>query len=245
MPSRPRQCLSETDTEPGITQRAMATAPKLDDFGSAPDHDKTDAQHPNVDSPCAASIPLLAPPPLAYDATELVVAPPSNMQNKTRERNSVGFWCALGGGAVCGIVGGVACVPLIATSLGFAAAGIASGSIAASMMSSAAIVNGGGVAAWSLVAALQSVGAVGVFSTTGAGTALLAAGGVTGGVVGALGGGALGCNNKVQETVESWWKWVSDGVVSAVQKLVDYPYEFLQYVMDQNARAMVGRRVAL
>ena len=146
---------------------------------------------------------------------------------------------------VQGATVGVACVPLIATSLGFGAAGIASGSIAASMMSSAAIANGGGVAAWSLVAALQSVGAVGVFSTTGAGTALLAAGGLAGGAAGAVGGGALGCNNKVQETVESWWKWVSDGVVSVVQKVVDYPYAYLQYVMEQNARGMVGRRAVL
>jgi hypothetical protein len=42
--------------------------------------------------------------------------------------------------------------------MGFTGAGIAASSIAAKMMSAAAIANGGGVAAGSLVATLQSVG---------------------------------------------------------------------------------------
>ena len=42
--------------------------------------------------------------------------------------------------------------------MGFTATGIAAGSFAASMMSSAAIANGGAVAAGSLVAVLQSAG---------------------------------------------------------------------------------------
>uniref|UniRef100_A0A3Q3CQ13 Uncharacterized protein n=1 Tax=Haplochromis burtoni TaxID=8153 RepID=A0A3Q3CQ13_HAPBU len=47
-------------------------------------------------------------------------------------------------------------------SAGFTSAGIAAGSYAASMMSSAAVANGGGVAAGSVVAALQSAGAAGL-----------------------------------------------------------------------------------
>ncbi len=41
---------------------------------------------------------------------------------------------------------------------GFTSAGVAAGSLAASMMSSAAVANGGGVAVGSLVAVLQSAG---------------------------------------------------------------------------------------
>ncbi|TRY65320.1 hypothetical protein DNTS_002840, partial [Danionella cerebrum] len=50
--------------------------------------------------------------------------------------------------------------------LGFTAGGIAAGSYASSMMSTAAVANGGGVAAGSLVAVLQSAGAAGL-SVTG------------------------------------------------------------------------------
>ncbi|OXB77837.1 UNVERIFIED_CONTAM: hypothetical protein H355_000592 [Colinus virginianus] len=46
--------------------------------------------------------------------------------------------------------------------IGFKAAGIAAGSIAAKMMSVTAIANGGGVPAGSVVAVLQSVGAAGL-----------------------------------------------------------------------------------
>ena len=42
--------------------------------------------------------------------------------------------------------------------MGFTGTGIAAGSIAAKMMSAAAIANGGGIAAGGLVATLQSVG---------------------------------------------------------------------------------------
>uniref|UniRef100_A0A8C3U9G6 Uncharacterized protein n=1 Tax=Catharus ustulatus TaxID=91951 RepID=A0A8C3U9G6_CATUS len=49
-------------------------------------------------------------------------------------------------------------IPLFISALGFTGAGIAAGSIAAKMMSAAAIANGGGVAAGSTVAVLQSVG---------------------------------------------------------------------------------------
>uniref|UniRef100_A0A8B9CTA8 Uncharacterized protein n=1 Tax=Anser brachyrhynchus TaxID=132585 RepID=A0A8B9CTA8_9AVES len=52
--------------------------------------------------------------------------------------------------------------PAVVSALGFKAAGIAAGSIAAKMMSAAAIANNGGVAAGSTVAVLQSVGAAGL-----------------------------------------------------------------------------------
>ncbi|NWI80842.1 IFI27 protein, partial [Dryoscopus gambensis] len=52
-------------------------------------------------------------------------------------------------------------VPLAIGAMGFTGAGIAAGSIAAKMMSAAAVANGGGVAASSAVAVLQSIGAAG------------------------------------------------------------------------------------
>ncbi|XP_045417497.1 interferon alpha-inducible protein 27-like protein 2 [Lemur catta] len=61
------------------------------------------------------------------------------------------------GGAVA-----VGAVPVVLGSLGFTGAGIAASSIAAKMMSAAAIANGGGVSAGGLVATLQSVGAAGL-----------------------------------------------------------------------------------
>lgn len=48
--------------------------------------------------------------------------------------------------------------PFILAGVGFASGGIVAGSLAASMMSSAAVASGGGVAAGSLVAILQSAG---------------------------------------------------------------------------------------
>ncbi|XP_055217342.2 interferon alpha-inducible protein 27-like protein 1 isoform X2 [Gorilla gorilla gorilla] len=53
----------------------------------------------------------------------------------------------------------VGTVPVALSAMGFTSVGIAASSIAAKMMSTAAIANGGGVAAGSLVAILQSVGA--------------------------------------------------------------------------------------
>ncbi|KAM6371038.1 interferon alpha-inducible protein 27-like protein 1 [Pluvialis apricaria] len=54
-------------------------------------------------------------------------------------------------------------VPVAIVHLGFTAAGITPlGSVAAKMMSAAAIANGGGVAAGSIVAVLQSIGAAGL-----------------------------------------------------------------------------------
>ncbi|KAM9646100.1 interferon alpha-inducible protein 27-like protein 2A [Trichechus inunguis] len=65
----------------------------------------------------------------------------------------------------CAAIGGtvaVAAVPVVLSTVGFTGAGIAASSLAAKMMSAAAIANGGGVAAGSLVATLQSVGAAGL-----------------------------------------------------------------------------------
>ncbi|TEA32967.1 hypothetical protein DBR06_SOUSAS7410017 [Sousa chinensis] len=56
----------------------------------------------------------------------------------------------------------VGAVPVVLGAMGFTGAGIAASSLAAKMMSAAAIANGGGVAAGSLVATLQSVGAAGL-----------------------------------------------------------------------------------
>ncbi|NXK80682.1 IF27A protein, partial [Amazona guildingii] len=53
-------------------------------------------------------------------------------------------------------------VPAAVCALGFTGTGIVAGSIAAKMMSAAAIANGGGVAAGSTVAVLQSIGAAGL-----------------------------------------------------------------------------------
>ncbi|NXH68378.1 I27L1 protein, partial [Hydrobates tethys] len=52
-------------------------------------------------------------------------------------------------------------IPAGISALGFKATGIAAGSVAAKMMSAAAIANNGGVAAGSTVAVLQSIGAAG------------------------------------------------------------------------------------
>ncbi|NXA42365.1 I27L1 protein, partial [Eudromia elegans] len=52
--------------------------------------------------------------------------------------------------------------PAAICALGFTTKGIAAGSVAAKMMSAAAVANGGGVAAGSIVALLQSAGAAGL-----------------------------------------------------------------------------------
>ena len=60
----------------------------------------------------------------------------------------------------------VGAVPVVLGALGFTGAGIAASSLAAKMMSAAAVANGGGVAAGSLVATLQSVGAAGLSTSS-------------------------------------------------------------------------------
>nr|XP_060639752.1 interferon alpha-inducible protein 27-like protein 2A [Anolis sagrei ordinatus] len=82
-------------------------------------------------------------------------------------------------GAALGLGGATIGVPLALGVLGFTAAGITAGSVAAGMMSSAAAAGGGGVAAGSLVAVLQSIGAAGLSasataSSTVSGTLLAA-----------------------------------------------------------------------
>ncbi|XP_061452855.1 interferon alpha-inducible protein 27-like protein 2A [Rhineura floridana] len=57
-------------------------------------------------------------------------------------------------------------VPAALGAVGFTGAGIASGSLAAKMMSLSAIANGGGVAAGSLVAVCQSIGVTGLSVAT-------------------------------------------------------------------------------
>uniref|UniRef100_A0A8C7DU79 Uncharacterized protein n=1 Tax=Naja naja TaxID=35670 RepID=A0A8C7DU79_NAJNA len=54
--------------------------------------------------------------------------------------------------------GGVVGAPLVLSAVGFTAVGIAAGSLAAKMMSAAAVANGGAVAAGSLVALAQAAG---------------------------------------------------------------------------------------
>ncbi|KAB0368969.1 hypothetical protein FD755_018974 [Muntiacus reevesi] len=60
----------------------------------------------------------------------------------------------------------VGSVPVVLGAMGFTGAGIAASSIAAKMMSAAAVTSGGGVAAGSLVATLQSVGAAGLSTSS-------------------------------------------------------------------------------
>ncbi|XP_045427904.1 interferon alpha-inducible protein 27-like protein 1 [Pipistrellus kuhlii] len=85
----------------------------------------------------------------------------SKRQSKDKKSN---FASTAGkvGLAVLGGVVAVGAVPVVLGAIGFTSTGIAASSIAANMMSSAAIANGGGVAAGSLVATLQSVGAAGL-----------------------------------------------------------------------------------
>ncbi|XP_038614165.1 interferon alpha-inducible protein 27-like protein 2 [Tachyglossus aculeatus] len=74
----------------------------------------------------------------------------------------------MGGLLRCAVIGGavmVYSVPLILGAVGFKGAGIAAGSIASRMMSTAAVANGGGIVAGRLVAILKSVGAVGLSSS--------------------------------------------------------------------------------
>ncbi|XP_062252972.1 interferon alpha-inducible protein 27-like protein 2A [Platichthys flesus] len=70
---------------------------------------------------------------------------------------------------IAGAAGAVVLAPVSLGVMGFTSAGIAAGSMAATMMSSAAVAGGGGVAAGSLVAVLQSAGAAGLsWAVTGA-----------------------------------------------------------------------------
>ncbi|XP_022043473.2 interferon alpha-inducible protein 27-like protein 2A [Acanthochromis polyacanthus] len=79
---------------------------------------------------------------------------------------------------VAGAGGAVVSAPFVLGAIDFTSAGVAAGSYAAGMMSSAAIANGGGVAAGSLVAVLQSAGMAGLSGTATA--AVASAGGTVG-----------------------------------------------------------------
>ncbi|KAK2104675.1 hypothetical protein P7K49_018531 [Saguinus oedipus] len=91
----------------------------------------------------------------------------------------------------------VGAVPVVLSVMGFTGAGIAASSIAAKMMSAAAIANGGGISAGSLVATLQSVGAAGLSTSS---NVLLAS---VGSVIGAcLGGSRPPAEPKAQPQAE-------------------------------------------
>ncbi|XP_077851115.1 interferon alpha-inducible protein 6 isoform X1 [Macaca mulatta] len=90
-------------------------------------------------------------PPLRF-----VCSPAGKKECSESSDSGSGFWKAL---TFMAIGGGLAVAGLPA--LGFTGAGIAANSVAASLMSWSAIMNGGGVPAGGLVATLQSVGAGG------------------------------------------------------------------------------------
>lgn len=116
-----------------------------------------------------------------------------------RNKKNIGKYLAIAGTAVLGGVGAVALAPVVLGAVGFTSAGIAAGSLAASMMSAAAVANGGAVAAGSLVAVLQSAGAVGLSVTASAAVASVGAG--VGAGVGAT-AGLLAGRKKGGEEVE-------------------------------------------
>ncbi|XP_059543147.1 interferon alpha-inducible protein 27-like protein 1 [Myotis daubentonii] len=100
------------------------------------------------------------PPPGPPSGPPMWPRTDSTDQPKTKEKN---FSMAVKvGTAVTGGVLAVGAAPVVLGAMGFTSAGIAASSIAAKMMSAAAIANGGGVAAGGLVATLQSAGAAGL-----------------------------------------------------------------------------------
>ncbi|KAK7069301.1 hypothetical protein SK128_012741 [Halocaridina rubra] len=84
----------------------------------------------------------------------------------------------VGVGAAVGGTGLIVAAPFALAGLGFTSTGVAAGSWAASMMSSAAVTNGGGVVAGGIVATLQSAGMAGIGA---AGSVTLGAGGAAAG----------------------------------------------------------------
>ncbi|XP_066244333.1 uncharacterized protein [Saccopteryx leptura] len=91
--------------------------------------------------------------------------PPSTDQPKDKRKKYYHAAKIVAMGVTGGVVA-VGAVPLVLGAMGFTGAGIAASSIAAKMMSAAAVANGGGVAAGSLVATLQSVGAAGLSTSS-------------------------------------------------------------------------------
>nr|XP_054504411.1 uncharacterized protein LOC129130167 isoform X2 [Agelaius phoeniceus] len=104
---------------------------------------------------------------------------PNNGPNSGENGSGIGTVIGATVGAGLALVG----LPVFIGALGFTGAGIAAGSVAAKMMSAAAIANGGGVAAGSTVAVLQSIGAAGL--SVGAKVGLTAALGSAGAATGA------------------------------------------------------------
>ena len=90
--------------------------------------------------------------------------------------------------AVAGAVAAVMGTPFFLGTVGYTAAGITKASLAAKMMSVAALANGGGVASGTAVAVLQSVGAAGLGT---AGTLAVGAAGAAGGVAATAAGVAV------------------------------------------------------
>ncbi|XP_030247436.1 interferon alpha-inducible protein 27-like protein 2A [Sparus aurata] len=86
-------------------------------------------------------------------------------------------------GAGVGAVVALFAAPAALGFAGFTSAGVAAGSVAAKMMSAAAVANGGGVAAGSAVAVLQSAGAAGL---SGAVTAAVTGTGAAAGYLGSF-----------------------------------------------------------
>ncbi|XP_056282722.1 interferon alpha-inducible protein 27-like protein 2B [Pseudoliparis swirei] len=78
----------------------------------------------------------------------------------------------IGGGAAVAVV----TAPFVLGAIGFTSGGIAVGSYAAGMMSTAAIANGGAVAAGSTVAVLQAMGAAGLTAAANVAVAGVGAG---------------------------------------------------------------------
>ncbi|XP_077045767.1 interferon alpha-inducible protein 27-like protein 2 [Agelaius phoeniceus] len=87
---------------------------------------------------------------------------PKNEARRSKKKGKNGSIIRTVIGATVGAGLAVVGVPVLIGALGFTGAGIAAGSVAAKMMSAAAIANGGGVAAGSTVAVLQSIGAAGL-----------------------------------------------------------------------------------
>lgn len=113
----------------------------------------------------------LPPPGSTLPALLFALAPPPSglpdAQRRQAPQTAKGFrrgplpWAHAPTQRLFPAVVAVAAVPVLLGAAGFTGAGIAASSLAAKMMSAAAVANGGGVAAGSLVAMLQSVGLLG------------------------------------------------------------------------------------
>ncbi|KAK4294905.1 hypothetical protein Pmani_032503 [Petrolisthes manimaculis] len=104
--------------------------------------------------------------------------PPRTRSHTTNTNNGIARGVGIGVASVLGAGAMIMATPFILTAAGFTGAGIAAGSLGASMMSSAAIANGGAVAAGTAVSSLQAAGVTGIGAAT---TAIV---GMTGAVVG-------------------------------------------------------------